>query len=192
LSIFDLLFILVVLTSAATLLVALTAALRGHFNRAGKILRNWAICAAAYIAIAFLVSFLLPRRVLNLHDLQCSDDWCIAVENVTRTPAAPEISVHIELRLSSRARRVSQRENGIIVYLTDDRGRRYHPAPDPSAIPFNVLLEPGQSVIASRSFKVPGDAVSLNLVVTHEGGFPIGRFIIGRSPFDKSTVVRLD
>jgi hypothetical protein len=116
----------------------------------------------------------------------------IAVEHVSRKPADAAISYIVTLQISSSARRVSQRENGVVVYLTDQRGRRYDPDPDTSDVPLNVLLGPQESVAATRVFEVPADAREIGLVVTDEGGFPIGWFILGYETwFRKPTIVRL-
>jgi len=79
-----------------------------------------------------------------------------------------------------------------VVYLTDHRSRRYDPIPDTSDVPLNVLLGPQESVAATRVFNVPADAREIGLVLAHEGGFPIGWFIIGYETwFRKPTIVRL-
>lgn len=87
-----------------------------------------------------------------------------------------------------------QRENGVIVYLIDNQGRRFDPAPDPTATPLNVQLTPGQSVETVRSFPVPPDAHGLGLVVAHESSFCFpGCFIIAEdaNPLHKRTIVAL-
>jgi len=192
-SIFDLLFVVVLLAFSATVIAVAIAGIRGQAARAFRMLRNLGICAVVYLAIAIIVSRVLPLRVLNIGDAQCSDDWCIAVESVKRPPAdGGRIYYDVTLRMSSTARRVSQRERGLRVYLIDGRGRRFDPAPEISQPPLDVLLEPGQSITETHTFKIPADAHGLKLVVAHEGGIPMHWFIIGRSPFDKSTVVRLE
>src|SRR5260370_38081344 len=185
-SLFDLLFIAVFLTSVVTLIVAAVAAIRGQGARANKILVVWAISAGGYAGIGALSHALLPLRVLNVGDEQCADDWCIAVEKANHAPVAGAISYEVTLRIFSQAQRVAQRENGLMVYLTDAGGNRYDPVPDSSEVPLNIRLEAQQSVMATRVFKVPPDARDLGFVVAHEGGFPIAWFIIGRSPFQKT------
>jgi hypothetical protein len=102
------------------------------------------------------------------------------------------VAYRVDLRLTSRARRVSQRENNVVVYLTDQQGRRYDPVADTAATPIHVLLQPQESVVASRSFLVPAEAKDLGLVVAHEGGFPIGWFIIGYDTwFNRPAILRL-
>jgi hypothetical protein len=189
-SIFDLIFIAVFLITVITLVATAVAAIRRRGRRALGILRVLGVFVAAYLAVVAVVSLASPQRVLSLHEPQCFDDWCISVDHVEQTPAGADISYEVTLRLFSRAHRVSQRENGGSVYVLDDRGRRYEPAKDPQAVPFNVLLGPGDSALATRRFTLPADARNPGLVFAH-GRFP-GLFIIGNneSLFHKPTIVR--
>ncbi len=191
-SLFDLLFILLFLISVVTLLTAAVSAIRGR--RAAGILRVWAICFAAYMGIVLVVALATPQRVYAVGEDRCFDDWCIAVEAADRSPAPQGILYTVTLRVSSRARRVTQREKGASVYLIDDHGRGFDAVPDPSATPLDVPLEPGQAVRAKRTFLVPADAHDVGLVFFHEGSycFP-GCFIIGEdsNPLHKRAVVHL-
>jgi hypothetical protein len=192
-TLFDLLFIGVFFATVVTLVVAAVAAIRGRRARAMALLRRLGIFVAVYLGVVILVSLVSPRRVLNVGDDQCFDDWCIAVADLRRESADAGISYTLTFRLSSRARRRAQREHGVRVYLMDDRGRCYDPMPDPAAIAFDVMLQPQEAVNITRVFDLPADANHLVLVVSHGGGFP-GCFIIGDSEslFHKRTVVRLD
>ncbi len=152
----------------------------------------YAICLATYFAVIILVSLLAPRRVLRPGDARCFDDWCIAVNRVDRTISGAHIRYNVALTLSSRARRISQREKNVVVYLSDTNGHRYDPLPGRSLTPFDVLLQPAETVAATRVFQVPADARDIGIVIAHEGGFPIGWFIIGYETwFRKPTIVRL-
>jgi hypothetical protein len=193
-TIFDLLFIAVVFASLGTLIAAAIAAIRRRHAHALGILRKFGVCAIAYLAIVVAVALLSPQRVLNAGDPWCFDDWCLRVENVSQTPAPPQVSYNVALRIFSQARRVSQRAKGAWIYVIDEHGNRYAPEPDPSAVPLDVMLQPGESVTTSRVFKVPADARELGLITGHGGPgcFP-GCFIIGdnASLFHKRTLVRL-
>jgi hypothetical protein len=193
-TIFDLLFIAVVFTSLAALITAAIAAIRGRRAHAIVILRKFGICVVAYLAIVVVVALFAPQRVLEIGDPWCFDDWCLSVENVIRTPAPPRVSYNISLRIFSQARRVSQRAQGAWMYVIDQRGNRYAPEPDASAVPLDVLLQAGDSVTTSRVFKLPAAAGGLGLITGHGGPgcFP-GCFIIGddASLFHKRTFVRL-
>ena len=191
-TIFDLVFIALFLVSIATLAVAAIFAVLGRRARAIRILKVFAIGVAIYCGIVIIVSLLAPARVLSAGQPLCFDDWCITVEGAERTASQSEVSYVVRLRLSSRARRATQRENGVVVYLTDANRTRYDPVPDTSATPLNVQLQPVESVVTSRTFKVPPDVHVRGLVISHEGGFPIDWFIIGGGPFRKPPIVRLD
>jgi hypothetical protein len=176
---FDLFFMLLVPIAFATFLAAAWSALRREFSRARRILFRLFLGTATYMAIVVAVSLILPRRVIHAGDSQCFDDWCIAIAGYKRSPEGARIRYNLNLRLSSRARRVSQRENNVAFYLTDSRGRRYDAMARGSSGAFNALLQPQESIIVSRSFLVPAEASEVGAVITHEGGFPIGWFIIG-------------
>jgi hypothetical protein len=192
-TIFDLLFIVVFLASIVMLILASLAALRRRPARAGATLRRLGIMVGVYIGTVIVVSLLSPRRVLNVGDAQCWDDWCIAVTDLHRSAAEGAQSYEVTLRVSSRARRRAQRERGVHVYPMDDRGRCYDPETDPAAVPFDVLLQPQQAITMTRRFNIPADAHDPVLVVSHDGWFP-GNLIIGDSEslFHKRTVIRIE
>jgi hypothetical protein len=190
-TLFDLLFMAVVLISVLTLCAVAGVAVFGSRARAGHILRVYGICLGVYFAIVIAVSLLRPRQILEVGEDKCFDDWCIAVQSFERTPSGSEASYHVAIRLSSTARRVSQRENHVSVYLRDGRGRRFDAIPAAGEVPINSLLLPQQSIVANRAFAIPADARDVGLVIAHEGGFPIEWFIIGGGPFHKEPMVRL-
>jgi hypothetical protein len=192
-TIFDLLFILAFLSAVVALAIAAYQAIRGRFSRAGSVLTRVALSAAVYLATISLVSIFSPRRVLKPGDERCFDDWCFQVADVSRTPSAERVSYRIGIRLFSRAKGRAQRANDVVVYLVDGLGDRFEPEPDQSAVPFNILLQPGESVTATRVFSIPAGARDVGLVLEHGGSGP-GLFIIGDdlSLLHKRTVVRLD
>jgi hypothetical protein len=191
-TIFEPLFILLFLAAAVTLLMAGVAALRGQRPRALRILRRLAIGAGAYFAIVLLVAFFSEPPVRHVGELICFDDWCITVAEAKPTRTGSTQSWHVTLRVSSRAKRIEQRENNAAVFLTDSRGGIYRPDPASATVPLDSRVGPGESVDASRTFTLPPDATDVRLVFTHEGGFPIGALIIGENQlFHHATVVEL-
>jgi hypothetical protein len=195
-NIFDLLFIVLFLAAVISLVAAGIAAIRKRRANAQRILLTLGVSAAIYMVIVCVVSAATPAKILNIGDPQCNDDWCISVESADRVSGNSAISHDVSLRLFSRASRVFQRENHVVVYLTDDQSHRFDPIPQSSDTPFNVLLSPGESVTAHRTFRLPADAHGVGLVVTREGGalgcFP-GCFVITENDwFHKPPVVRLD
>jgi hypothetical protein len=192
-NIFEPLFLLLALLMAGSLLAAAAMAVTGRFARAGRILTRLLVGAAAYFAVVVAVSILAPRRIHALGEAQCFDDWCITVVAGARAGTAPDARYLVSFRLSSRAKRVPMGEKGTVVYLTDDGGNRYDPIPDPSDVALDTVLQPGQSVAATRRFAVPASARGLGFVYTHEGGFPIGWLIIGEGGwFARPPIVRME
>jgi len=190
-SVFDLLFLAVAFVSAAMLGFAATCAIVGRRQYAKRVLGVFLVGAAIYLGIVTLVSLVKPRRVVSIGERVCFDDWCIMTEKIEQTASSSDVAIHIDVELSSRARRITQRENNMALYLTDSQGRRYDPIPHASDVPWNKLLGPGESVRAERVFHAPLDAMGLGLVIAHEGGFPIQWFIVGEGPFRKPPVVWL-
>lgn len=78
-----------------------------------------------------------------------------------------------------------------MVYLTDAKGTRFDPRPDPSDIPISVPLGPGDSVNISITFSLPAGDPPTALVIAHEGGFQMGWLMIGQGPFRKPPIVSL-
>ena len=194
-TIFDLLFLAAALSTIVTLLTVGVLAIRGRRAKALRILEGLGICAVVYLAIGLAVSFLKPQRVFAIGDPWCADDWCLAVEQVTHTPAQSYVSYNVTLRIFSRARRVSQRARGAWLYIIDDRGHRYSPQPDPSVVPLDVLLQPGQSVTTSRVFRIPAGAHAVGIITEHGGPYcgPMDILVIGESGcvFNKPTMIRI-
>ena len=154
-TLFDLIFILLFFVMLGFLLWAAACAVRGHFSRAGRMLIRIAACGALYMAIVIVASAILPRRTMNLRETQCFDDYCASVEAFRRIPQSTGVEYSVDLRLSNRALRGSERENNLVMYLTDAQGRRYDPDGDKSSAPYTVLLAPQESVVVTRSFLVP-------------------------------------
>jgi hypothetical protein len=192
-NIFDVLFLALALSALITLGTAVTFALSRRGMRSLRILRRLAIFTTLYFAIVIFVSLVSPRRSYNLGDSQCFDDWCIAVTSYSSSHADAGQEYAVHLHISSRARRISQRERNIAVYLIDRDNHRYDPEARRSDVSIGTLLLPGESVELTLLFRIPDAARDLNLVIAHEGGFPIGWFIIGYdSWFRKPPLIRLN
>jgi hypothetical protein len=193
LNLFEPLFLLLVLATLMSLAFMVVFAARGEFARASRVLRRLGIGAGVYFVIVIAVSIVTPQRVYRAGDIQCFDDWCISVVEAHWTGASPVEGYEVTLRLSNRARRVPMGEKGTVVYLIDAKGRRYDPLPSGTDVAFDTILQPGESIGATRRFAVPRDTPHLDLVYTHQGGFPIGWFIITEGGwFQAPPVVRLN
>jgi hypothetical protein len=182
--IFDLVLIASVLLSLAMLLWAAGLAITRRFRSAARVLAGWLGYVAIYLAVVIVSSLLAPPRQIAMAQNVCFDDWCIAVNRIERGATVPVGSRYrVAFRVASRAKRRPQRERGVTVYLVDSSGQRYSSSTPDGEPPFDIMLSPGEAVDTSREFDVPPEATAAHLVITHEGGFPIGWFIIGQGPF---------
>ncbi|HXP85621.1 MAG TPA: hypothetical protein VN841_12920 [Bryobacteraceae bacterium] len=184
-TLFDLLFLAVFFSTVAALIVAAVLALRGQSSPAFRLLRNWGTGLAVYLAITLTANLFQPQRLLHLGEDLCSDDWCIAVTRSSVTPASAGPLYNVEFRISSRARRVDQRENGVSVQLADDRGRHFDPLPNPRQVPFNTQLHPGESISLTRQFQPPPGTGRAAVLISHSGP---GWLIIGEGNFHPPAV----
>jgi hypothetical protein len=144
-----------------------------------------------------------------MHQDRCFDDWCLSVEQVVQQPtigSAPLlIRAHgvfdlVTVRISSRARAISQRALDAQVYLLDTRSQRYDTDPSGQQAlnasgqggqPLDSELAPDSSFTHTAVFDLPKGSSHLVLVVTH-GLFP-DVLVIGseQSFFHKPTVIQL-
>jgi hypothetical protein len=191
--IFELLFILIFVATLITIMIAVVQAVRGRARKALRVLSVSAVILAVYFAICCVSTLLTPRRVVTIREPQCFDDWCVELDTINKIASDSATKYDTTIRIFSQAKRVSQRENGIVFYLEDDLGHRYAALPNPSDIPSNALLQSGESVALTRNFELPSTAHLAGFVATHEGGFPIQWFIIGegQSLFHKEPITRL-
>lgn len=190
-TIFDLLFLASFLVSVMVLVTAAYVAVRGRVSRAFRILGVWLVCAAVYLGTSMAVAYAAPQRVIAAGEPWCFDDWCLTVEKVRHMDAIYDV----DLKISSEAKRITQRASGAWIYLRDENDRHYEPTPDPAEVPLDVLLQPGESVAAQRSFRVPAAVHELGLVTGH-GGPPCGMLSLvimgqGGCLFHKQTMIRL-
>jgi len=190
-NIFDLILIVFVLVGIAAILVLVFSLILGRKAFVKKLMKVIVASIPIYLIVVLVSSFAAVLQEIHKGVALCFDDWCITVEDVQRTDSATLSTYTARFLLSSRARGVTQRENGVVVYLSDGTNSRYDPVPDSSAVLFNTALGPQQSVETVRRFEVPIEAKISGLVIAHEGGFPIDWFIIGHGPFEKAPIFRL-
>jgi len=185
---FDLLFIVLFLSGVGVLIAAFVAAVQRRREVAVRRLRALLIGTALYMLTVTLVSLLARRRVVAIGTDECSDDWCIAVASITRGGGPGDSTYRVEFRISSRARRVAQRERFVVAYMLDDNGHRHDATPSGGQPQFDTLLNPGQLIATVRTFTLP-TAGTPGVVVAREGGFDFPRCcILGEGPFRKPPI----
>jgi hypothetical protein len=208
-TIFDLVLILAVLGSVLTLCVLFFFLLRRQWRRARNVALALFSGVVLYAAVLVSVSLFSQERVLTMHQDRCFDDWCLSVEQVVQQPtigvAPTMVRAHgafylVTVRVSSRAKAISQRALDAQVYLLDARGQRFDPsAPGQQALDatgqggqaLSSELAPGGSFTRIIVFDLPRGSSHLALVVTH-GQFP-DLLVIGseQSFLHKPTIIEL-
>jgi hypothetical protein len=191
-SLFDLLFLVCFAAAVIALGRIVYLALRGRFRAARTTLLRLLAGFAAYVLVLIGVSLAEPRKEIPIGEARCFDDWCITVEQASRQKAIGAANAAgtfyvVTLRVSSRAKRITQREPDIDVYLIDDLGRRISISPSGQQAltqaslagePLTSFVAPGASFQSSLAFDVPPDARHVGLVKASHGWFPV-RLIIG-------------
>jgi len=186
-TIFDLLFLLAALAFLFALVAAAYQALRGRGARATAILRRIGVVAVVYFATVMAVSIATPAESVPIGSAQCFDDWCITVVTADRAGD----SLHVALRLSSRARGISQGERDVRVYLRDEDGQEYLPTAASALVPLSVTIPPQGEVAVGRDFALPATVRHPVLLVAHDR-FPHCCIIGDRESFlHRATVVPL-
>ena len=118
-----------------------------------------------YVVVLIAVSLLTPQKIGGAGQAYCMDIWCIGIQKVSPMPARNGIAYKVDVRIFSDAGTVKTSGKGFSLFLVDERGRRFWMVKDPSVIPFDLSLDPGQSVNTSLTFVTPADERELFLTV---------------------------
>lgn len=192
-TLFGLLFILVVASAAILVIIGFVSLLSGKFGKALTLLLSAVLGTALYIGGVYLITALSTRQLIPRGTPFCNDDWCLAVDKVKQNSEAINTRYDITLRIFSRARGRAQRENGATdVFLEDSQGRRFDPLSGPPDVLLNVILQPGQSVKAQRHFDVPIEFREMRLGIGRVTILPFCTVVGECAAFGKGTMFLLD
>lgn len=208
-TIFDLLFILLFFFTVGSIgrILYLIARKRGQDSaRMASILGG---VLALYFGALAAVSVATPRKLIPMGEDRCFDDWCVGAErlSVSRTigsgsniTTANGVFYIVTMKVSSRARRITQRAKDAGVVAMDEQGRTYAPSPtgqraydsiNGAGEPLTSLVGPGESFETTVVFDIPVNTAQVGLEIQH-GVWP-GRLIIGDSAsfLHKPTLITL-
>jgi hypothetical protein len=204
-NIFDLLLIFSVFLGLLVLMGVLVASTTRRWALAKRLAQALLIYTSIYTLVLVGVAVLSPQQVLPMHQLRCFDDWCVSVERFEVQPVIGAVQAQgafylVTIQVTSRAKRISQREQIAAVYLLDGRGIRYDlsvkgqqalASAGQAGQPLDSLVEAGGTFTYTAVFDLPPEADQSGLVITH-GAFP-GVIIIGddQSFLHKPTIVQL-
>src|SRR3954453_23582946 len=111
-NLYEPLFPLLVLAAFTALSTAAVWAIAGRRARSLKILVRVGIGAAVYMTVVIAVTAFSARRVVQVGEERCREDWCITVTGWQRGTGDAAANVQVSLRLHSRARRRPMGEKG--------------------------------------------------------------------------------
>ena len=168
---FDLLAILAVLATAGVLLRLGYLLIRGRRAQAIGTLKKWGIGATVYIAVALAVGAARPERSIGIGARWCFDDFCVAVDHVTRRDTPPTATYTLDVEASNTAR-LPEGARYPWMFVRDERGRHYLPD-NKNWIPAIETRIPGHgSRRFAVDFTVPASAQHLRFVTGHGFGKP--------------------
>jgi hypothetical protein len=173
--IFDLVFIVIFLSSASTLIRSLCLAVRGRTGQAGHVFLRLVFFWAVYMAIVIGVSLGTPRRWIAKGSETCFDEWCITALKGERTGAAYAVAVRVTSHSLGRPQRASDGD----LELWDRQNYVYHARPA-CAQRMQSMLRPGESFELTCEFDVPV-TVSIKAARAMHGVSGPGIVIIGDS-----------
>src|SRR5579872_338463 len=135
---FDLVFLLAVVGCLLTLVALCYFLLRRQWRSARRVSLALGSFLILYTGGLLGVSLLSPGHTLAMHQDRCFDDWCLSAEQVRQQPSIgtpPSIVVArgafylVTVRISSRAKAITQRALDVQVFLLDAHNQRYDPSP---------------------------------------------------------------
>ena len=207
-SIFDLLFLLIVLGSIATLILALIATLRRRWPLARRSALILIAIWVFYLGAGTLLAVATPQKTIAIGQDRCFDEMCFAVPSVHRAPAigttqASGIFQVVTIRISSQSRGRVQHESGRIATILDQSGTTYLPSPigtqafatingpQPS---LESDLDPAQTLTTNVVFDIPTTAPHPALALSSNLTFYPPRLILGDPMhfLHKPTITPLD
>lgn len=144
-----------------------------------------------YAILLIGISLRSNEHVLTLNENTCFDDWCVAVVDVSKKTYQNNLDdYYIKLRISSKAKRVSQKPDHPNIFLADSLGKHNEDFAAKSQFekengiqkPINSPVQPQSSYDTFLVFRTVHDATNKRLVI-NEGSFPVQLMIGDRESF---------
>lgn len=182
-TVYDLLFLAAALAGVITLIVGLV-------TRSLRTLAKLGAGAVVYLVMVYSATLFSKPVVTHEGQPQCVDDWCLALDRVSRMGSRYDLN----LRIISRARRVTQRETSARdVYLVDEQWNGYDPVHAVDDVPLSAQLVPGQSIAVHRRFELPAGVHIMGLKIHSDITPPSLCLVIGEcDAFHKGKMIAID
>ena len=122
------------------------------------------VAAGVLLRWCAVVAFAAVLLVHQIGEPRASIDCGVTVTGAKRVAAGNSQQWTVDLRISSRAKRIQQRERGAAVHLVDSQGRKFFPLATAADVPLDVQVGPGESADATRRFDLlPADATDVRV-----------------------------
>jgi hypothetical protein len=155
--------LLVGIVVVLSLLLSIVFYVTGDRKAAKQIVRRAVGGFVIWVVIANSISVLTPRTIVKIGETYCDDINCLGIDEVM-TPTHPSDPVYrLKAHVYNDANTIKISFKGYSLYLMDERGRRFPLVKDPSVIPYDLLLDPGQSINTTLTFEVAPDVRQLFL-----------------------------
>jgi hypothetical protein len=168
---FDLFAILAVVATAATCVRLGYLLIFRRRVQALRSLKHWGVGAAAYIALALAVGAARPERSIGLGSRWCFDDFCVAVDHVTRRDALPNAIYTLDVE-AYNAGRLPEGARYPWMFVRDGQGRHYLPDHTGWISEIETRIPGHASRHVAVDFTVPATAQHLAFVTGHGFGKP--------------------
>ena len=144
-------------------LLSAALAIGRNFLLAKRIARTTLVAVVVWTVIANSISLVTPRTIVNVGETYCMDINCLGIDEVVSQPHATNTTYKLNVHFFSDANTVKISFKNVAYYLVDERGRHFPMVSDPSAPPYDTLLDPQQSIKTTLTFEVAPDVRQLFL-----------------------------
>jgi len=124
---------------------------------------------AVWTVGANLISLLTPRTIVKVGETYCLDINCLGIDEVAAPPPGSDSVYKLKAHVFNDANTIKISFKGYSLYLLDEQGRRFPLIDDPSAVPYDSLLDPGQSIKTTLTFEAAPDVRQLFLAIGEAG-----------------------
>jgi hypothetical protein len=161
--------LLVAAGAVLSLLLSAVLAMGRNYRLAKRIGRTTLGGLAVWIVMANLISLLAPRTIVNVGETYCMDIKCLGIDEVVTQAHASNTTYKLNAHFFNDANTVKISFKNVALYLVDEHGRRFPLVSDPSATPYDALLDPGQSIKTTLIFDVASEVRQLFLTWEETG-----------------------
>ena len=149
--------------TAIALVVSGILALERKFRAAARVALTTLGIMAMWVLALSAVNFVTPPTIVKVGDSYCADIECIGIDRVGVERKGPQTMYKLDVRIFSDANTAKISLGHQSLLLQDDGRRRFPLIEDPSVLPWDTRLDPGQTIKTTLTFAAPSDAKQLFL-----------------------------